>query len=224
MKNTNKILVLIIVIALVIAVAWKFNSSKDTAGTTTGDIVATTTVPTSQTIVVSDKSSEYKNEELGFSVKYPTTWSKLEASNNVTFSLPIDANIKNTIGNLEVKINVISGKCAFPPVTTVKERSTLSVGDLSFNMISIANTVQSRNFFDRMYSLQKDSICYFFSFSSTSSSPASKGLTGSDAQKASANNTKLIDAADSQFKDMVKSFKFVVGAAGQDETIAVPKK
>lgn len=224
MKNTNKILVLIIIIAIAIAIIWRFNSSKDTTPATTGDVVATTTIPTSQTVVVSDKNSEYKNEELGFSVKYPTTWSKLESSNNVTFSLPIDSALKNTIGNLEVKVDVISGKCAFPPVTTVKERSTLAVGGLNFNMISIANTIQNRNFFNRMYSLQKDSICYFFTFSSISSSPASKGLTGSDVQKASANNTKLIDMADSQFKDMVKSFKFVVGAAGQDETTASPKK
>ena len=222
MKNTNKILVLVIAIALIGAVVWKFNSSTDSSTSKTDEDA--TKVPTSQTVVVSDKSSEYKNDELGFSVKYPTMWDKTEAPNNVSFIIPIDSKIKNTVGNLETKIDIISGKCAFPPVTSVKERSVLKVGDLDFNMISIANTIQNRNFFNRMYSLQKDSICYFFTFSSITSSPASKGLVGADLQKASATNAKLVDAADTQFKDMVKSFKFVVGEAGKDEASVAPKK
>jgi hypothetical protein len=222
MKNINKILVLVIVIALIGAVVWKFNSSTDSSTSKTDEDA--TKVPTSQTVVVSDKSSEYKNDELGFSVKYPTMWDKTEAPNNVSFIIPIDSKIKNTVGNLETKIDIISGKCAFPLVTSVKERSVLKVGDLDFNMISIANTIQNRNFFNRMYSLQKGSICYFFTFSSITSSPASKGLVGADLQKASATNAKLVDAADTQFKDMVKSFKFVVGEAGKDEASVAPKK
>jgi type II secretory pathway pseudopilin PulG len=218
MKNINKLVVLVLVIIIIGAVAWRFNSSKDTARNSDD---SNTAVPTSQTVVVSTKISEYKNDELGFSVKYPTVWEKAESANGVLFTAPIDGiKEKNTIGKLSSKIDVVSGKCAFPPVTTVKERDTVKVGDLSFNMISIANTVQSRNYFDRMFSLQKDSICYFFTFSAITSSPASKGMTAEDAKIASANNTKLVDEADTQFKDMVKSFKIVVGPEGQDETKA----
>ena len=49
-------------------------------------------------------------------------------------------------------------------------------------MISMSNTVQGRNYFNRMYTLQKDSVCYYFTFSSITSSPTSKGYTGAAAQ------------------------------------------
>ena len=215
-----------VLLAIVGAVVWKFNSSN-TGSSSNNDNTKEeeTKVPTSQTVKVSDKLSEYKNDELGFAVKYPTTWERGEASNNVTFSvLAENEKEKNTIGNLQSKIDIISGKCTFPPVTTVKERDVLKVGDLSFNMISIANAIQGRNYFSRMYSLQKDSICYFFTFTSVVLSPTSKGFVGADAQAVGARNTALVDATDTQFKDMVKSFKFVVGPAGQDETKVSPKK
>lgn len=222
----KKIIILIIAVLIIVAVAWRFNSnsSSSVVGGVDNNASSTVSVPTSQTVVVSTNMSEYKNDELGFSVKYPTTWERTEAPNNVNFVITVDPKTKNTVGNLQAKIDVISGKCAFPPVTSVKERDTLTVGDLSLNMISIANTVQSRHYFNRMYSLQKGSICYFFTYSSITTSPAAKGLTGADAQKAAANNTTLVDAADTQFKDLVKSFKFVTGPAGQDETTASPKK
>ncbi len=221
----KKILFIILVIIIAGAVIWRFNSSPSALNPDkSGNASTTTSLSASQTVAVSTNISEYKNDELGFSVKYPTAWDKTEAANSINFIIPIDSKEKNTIGNLEVKIDVISGKCAFPPVTSIKERSTLAVGDLSFSMISLSNTVQSRHFFNRMYSLQKDSICYFFSYSSISTSPTSKGLAGTDATKAAANNTKLVDIADTQFKDMVKSFKFVATPTGQDETKASPKK
>ncbi len=206
-------------------IAWKVKNSP--APETTKEDNAN--VPTSETIKVSEKLSEYKNDELGFSVKYPTNWVKFDSASNVTFDGLVNektgpTDVKNTIGKLEASVDVVSGKCAFPPVTTVKERDTIKVGDLSFNMISIANTVQNRSYFNRMYSLQKDSICYFFSFSAITSSPASKGYTGETAQTVGARNKTLVDTADSQFKDMVKSFAFVVGPAGQDETKVSPKK
>ncbi len=130
----------------------------------------------------------------------------------------------NTIGKLEAGILVSSGKCAFPPVTTIKERSTLKNGDLTFNMISMSNSVQGRNYFDRMYSLQKDSICYTFSFSSIALNPANKGYKGSEATQMSNNNKALVDSADAAFINMVKSFQFVVGPVGQDETKVNPAK
>ncbi len=220
----KKLIALIVVIIIIGAVVWRFNSSS-TPSTLGGDTASTTvSVPTSQTVVVSTKLSEYRNDELGFSIKYPTAWQKADAPTNVNFIIPVDSKTKNTIGSLEAKLEVVSAKCAFPPVTSAKERDTLVLDSMTFNMISIANTVQNRHFFNRLYSLQKDSVCYFFTFSSTYTTPSSKGLTGADAQIASANNIKLVDAADSQFKDMVKSFKIVTGPAGQDETTAAPKK
>jgi hypothetical protein len=220
----KKILILVVVIIIIGLAALKFTSapiSKDEAK----DNDDAPPVPTSQTVTVSDKLSEYKNDELGFSVKYPTVWEKIESSNNVIFvNTPDPKGEKNTMGKLESKIEVISAKCSFPPVTTVKERDTLKVGDASFNMISIANTVQGRNYFNRMYSLEKGPICYYFTFSSITINPSLKGFSGADVAKVSARNTAIVDLADSQFKDMVKSFKFVVSAVGQDETKIAPTK
>jgi hypothetical protein len=224
----KKILAFVIVIIIAGAVIWKFNGPSITSPVVSGGENTTENtppVPTSQTIPVSTKLSEYKNDELGFSVKYPTAWEKSEAPSNLTLAIPVSASKdKNSIGKLEVKVDIVSGKCAFPPVTTVKERSNLTVGDLTLNMISISNTVQGRNYFNRMYSLQNNSICYLFTYSSIVLTPASKGFKGDDVKLVSTNNTKLVDEADTQFKDMVKTFKFVTGPAGTDETKASPKK
>lgn len=221
MKNINKIIILVIAIVVLGLVAWRYNSSSMIDnGSKTEETVS---VPTSQTVVVSTKLSEYKNEELGFSVKYPTEWIRVDAPTNVTFTIPVDAKEKNTLGLLEAKVDIQSGTCTFPPVTTVKERDTLKVDDMNFSMISLSNTVQSRKFFSRIYSIQKDSICYLFTFTSNSTNPTSKGFSGAEAQKVSATNTTLIDSADTAFKDFVKSFKFITTAEGIDETQA-PKK
>ncbi len=219
----KKIIALFIVVLIIGLVIWKFNSGISIPESAYKE--STTTISTSQTVKVSDKLSEYKNDELGFSVKYPTSWESLESSSNVAFVISTNETTeKNTIGKLEAKIDVISATCTFPPVTTIKERNTIKVGDLSFNMISMSNTVQGRNYFNRMYSLQKDSICYYFTFSSITSSPTNKGYTGADAQKVGARNLSLVDMADSQFKDMVKSFTFVIGPTGKDETTVSPNK
>lgn len=219
----KKILIAVIIIVIAGLVIWRFNSP---AGGNLGGKNATSTasVPTSQTTVVSTKLSEYKNEELGFSVKYPTSWEKGESAANITFTIPKgDGKEKNTIGSLESKIDVITGKCSFPPVTTVSERDTVMVGDLPFNMISIANTIQGRNYFSRLFYMQKASICYYFTFSSITLSPSAQGVAPADIGKVGAANKTIVDAADAQFKDMVKSFKFVEGPAGQDETKVTPK-
>ena len=226
----KKSILIIIVLIIIGAVIWRYNSSTTTV---TPPITSTSTsqqntpsVPSSQTVKVSEKLSEYKNDELGFSVKYPNTWVKTDSPSNVTFdALASDNGVeKNTVSKIEAKIDVVSGTCAFPPVTKIKERDILKVRDLSFNMISISNTVQSRSYFDRMYSLQKGSVCYYFTLSTIISTPASKGYTGAEAQKIGARNVSLIDTADSQFKDMIKSFVFVIGPAGQDEAKVSPKK
>jgi hypothetical protein len=225
MKKTLIVIVVLVIIGLVL---WKVTSSPllppatDNTGTIPTD---TTSIPSSQTIKVSDKLSEYKNDELGFSVKYPTAWEKLEAPSNVVFAVNYSTEKeKNTIGKLESKIEVVSGTCGFPPTTTIKERSSVKVKDLTFNMISMLNTVQGRNYFNRMYTLQKDSICYYFTFSSITLSPSNKGYTGADAQKVGARNVLLVDTADSQFKDMINTFSFNTAPVGQDETKLAPKK
>jgi hypothetical protein len=222
----KKILIPIIIIIIAGLVIWRLNSpAGGLLGGGNENASSTESVPTSQTTLVSTKISEYVNGELGFSVKYPTVWEIGESPANVTFIIPKgDGKEKNTIGNLEAKIDVVSAKCAFPPVTTVSERDTVMVGDLPFNMISIANTIQGRNYFSRLFSLQKGSICYYFTFSSIALSPSSQGIPAADAQKVGATNKSIIDAADTQFKDMVKSFKFVEGPEGQDETQVSPKK
>lgn len=221
----KKILILIITLVIIGVVVWKINSLSSTVPVDTGKEEATVSVPTSQTTKVSEKLSEYKNDELGFSVKYPTTWEKSESPASVLFVVDTtEKSEKNTIGKLESKIDVISGTCSFPAVTTVKERNSLKVKELTFNMISMSNTVQGRNYFNRMYTLQKDSICYYFTLTSITLSPSSKGYTGAEAQKIGTRNLTLVDTTDSQFKDMIKSFSFITGPVGQDETKVVPKK
>ena len=226
MKKALIVIVLIIIVGLVI---WKVKGSPSlsnlTDTSTSTSTAETISIPSSQTVKVSDKLSEFKNDELGFSVKYPTNWEKFESPSNVVFSLnTADEKEKNTVGKLESKIDVFSASCVFPPATTIKERSTLKVKDLSLNMISMSSTVQGRNYFTRMYTLQKNSICYYFTFNSITLSPTSKGYTGADAQKVGARNILLVDTADTQFKDMVKTFSFTTPPVGEDETKVNVKK
>ncbi len=221
----KKPLIIVIVLIIIGLGVWFMGGKKVSApATTTTDIPTTVSAPLSETKKVTDKLSFYKNEELGFSVKYPSTWDAGVSDNGSTFVIPISKSDTNTLKKLEAKIVVTSGKCAFPPVTTIKDRSTLKSGDLSFNMISMSNTVQGINYFDRMYSLQKDTICYTFGFSSITQSPANKGVKGSEATQITNNNKAIVDAADTAFTDMVKSFVYVTSAAGTDETTAVPTK
>jgi hypothetical protein len=225
----KKSIIIVIVLVILGVIIWKLNGSSSSSTTaqpsdTAAPTPATTSAPVSETTKVNDKLSEFKNEELGFSVKYPSTWEKTAGDTGVSFTIPTGKETTNTIGKLESKILVSSGKCTFPPVTTIKDRAPLKNGDLNFNMISMANSVQGRNYFDRMYSLQRDNICYILSFSSITLSPASKGYKGSEATQMTNNNKAIVDAADAAFTTMVKSFAYVVGPAGQDETTANPAK
>jgi len=172
----------------------------------------------SETKQISSSISEYQNAELGFSLKYPSDWKKEEANAGVTFIIPVDETQVSTVATLQAAVQVLPGTCAFPPVTTIKDRETVKVGDKSFNMISMDNTVQGRVYFNRMYSLQSGSICYMFSFASISANPTTKGLTGSNVTQAQNNNKAITASADKNFTDMVKSFGFVKGAEGVDET------
>ena len=222
------ILLIIVIVILVVGVSvWKSKGTSAPVKTGPGTTTDTVFTPASETVKVSEKLSVYKNDELGFSVKYPTPWVKSESASNVSFNiLPSvkGTSTVTTVTELTSKVDVFSGKCAFPPVVSIKERGTLTIGTMTANMISIANTVQGINYFNRMYSLQKDSVCYFFSFASVIASPASKGLTGTEAQTVGAKNKTIVDSADAQFRDMVKSFAFVVGPVGEDEAKVSPKK
>ena len=232
MKKSTVTVVIVVIIIIVGIVLFGRSSGPATTGTTAdlsaGNPTATTSpsipVSVSETTKVSSKVSAYENDELGFSIKYPTSWEKDETSNGVSLIMPIDQSQVSTVAKLQADVTVSSGKCSFPPVTTVKDRGTLVVGADTLNMISIANTVQGRNYFDRMYSLEKTGICYIFHFSSITQSPTVKNLTGSNLTQAQNNNKAMVNTADAAFTDMVKTFAFVTGPQGKDETTVVPTK
>ncbi len=223
MKKPIVIVVLLVIIGLIV---WSVGGNKDVPKTSDPVDVFPPSVsaPVSETTKVSDKLSLYKNEELGFSVKYPSVWEAGVSDTGVSFVIPYAKDKTNTMKRLDSKILVTAGKCAFPPVTTISDRAIVKSGDLSFNTISMKNSVQGSNYFDRMYSLQKESICYLFSLSSITASPASSGIKGSEATQVANNNKAIVEAADQAFTTMVKSFAYVIGAVGQDEAIASPKK
>jgi len=218
----KKPIVIIIVLIILGTLVWYFGGNKGPAAEE--NLPPSVSAPVSETTKVSDKLSSYKNEELGFSVKYPSIWEVGASEAVVTFVIPTDKAGANTVRKLESKVAVTSGKCAFPPVTTIKERSTMTSGALSFSMISMSNSVQGTNYFDRMYSIQKENVCYTLSFSSITSSPASKNYKGSEATQVTNNNKAIVESADQAFIAMVKSFAYVTGAEGKDETQVVPTK
>lgn len=225
----KKPLILLIVLVIVGIIIWKFNSKTVVAPQVEGQNPSTTVAPSNEPFVpisektkVSEKVSEYKNGELGFAVKYPSLWKVEESPYSVTFVTLIDTSSKNSVNKLESKVEVVSGKCSFPPVTTIKERTTTKIAGLSANMISMSNSVQGQNYFDRMYTLQKGTVCYVFSFSSISLNPTAKGFSGGEVQQVNVNNKAIIESTDLQFKDLVKSFAFVIGPAGEDEAKISP--
>ncbi len=221
----KKPIVIIIVLVILGLVVWTLGDKKaPEESSSNSNLPTTSSAPVTETTKLSDKLSEYKNEELGFAVKYPSTWDPGSSDTGIVFVIPTTKAGSNTVRKLEAKISVVSGKCSFPPVTTIKERSTLKSGDLNFNTIYMSNSVQGNNYFDRMYSLQKDNICYILSYSSITSSPASKGFKGSEATQVTNNNKAILDSADQAFITMVKSFSYVVGAVGKDEAQVVPTK
>ena len=217
--------VVIIVLLVVVAVAWYGTKgpSSITKGDRDSNASSTESIPVSETVKVSRTLSAYQNDELGFSVEYPNVWQREEGNAGVNFVIPLDKSQVSTVATLLANVQVFSGTCAFPPVTTgVKERSTLKVEDRTFNMISLSSVVQGRTYNNRMYSLQKGKICYMFSFSAISQSLASQNLTGSRATQAENNNNVIVAETDKAFTEMVKSFKFVTGPAGKDETQVKP--
>jgi hypothetical protein len=228
MKKSTLSIVAIIVIIVLAGILWynRSGSSAPQADMTDASASAngTPAISASETTKVSDKISEYVNDELGFSVKYPSTWEREDNNAGVRFVIPIDKAQVSTVATLQGTIQVLSGTCAFPPVTTVKDRGTITVGTNKLNTISMSNTVQGRDYFDRLYSLQKGPVCYFFHFNSVTQAPSVKNLTGSQATQAQNNNKAIINDADAAFTTMVKTFSFITLPTGVDETKAAPAK
>ncbi|MCL5782124.1 MAG: hypothetical protein M1459_02065 [Patescibacteria group bacterium] len=216
--------VLAIIVVVVIVISGKGGNSTPAINTENSPTETTTPVPVSETTKVSSTLSEYKNDELGFSVKYPNTWEKDEANSMITFVIPLDKSQVSTIASLQANINVTAGTCLFPPLSSIKDRSKITVGDLSFNTITISNTVKDRQYYSRIYSLQNGDVCYMFYYNAISYSPATKNLKGSEATQANNNNRAIISASENDFIATVKSFKFVTGPQGIDETKAAPVK
>lgn len=226
MKKTTTFLIIGLIIIGIFYFAMRDDKATpgNTDTTTESGGETTPSVPVSKTTKVTSKISEYENAELGFSIKYPSNWERTDSETMVSFIAPIDQTQVSTVATLKSDVYVYGGKCSFPPVTTIKERKTVTFGDKTFNMISMENNVQGRSYFNRMYSLQKDNTCYSFSFASIALSPASKNLTGSNLTQAQNNNKALIATADKEFSTMVESFAFITGPKGEDETKAAPIK
>ena len=80
------------------------------------------------------------------------------------------------------------------------------------------NSVDGRNYFDQLYSLQKGNVCYMFTFESVTINPTTKGFSVADVSKINANSQSHIDDANAAFKAVVQSFAFVTPPAGEPET------
>jgi hypothetical protein len=233
-KNSRNVVIAIVVIVVIIvigAIVWSGKGSsgqsapigvQNPLGTAAGN--STTPLPASETTKVSSSLSQYQNAELGISLKYPSTWEREETDSGVQFIMPIDQTQVSTVAKLEADVTVSSGKCAFPPVTTVSDRETVAVGTMSLDMISMSNSVQGRSYFNRMYSYQNGGTCVLFAFSYIALSPDDKGLTGSNLTQAQNNNKAIQSTADTDFTSMVKTFALVAPPAGESETQASPAK
>lgn len=222
MKSSRNIIIAIIILAIIGFFVWHGTGSSSSNGDVQDPLAqvdgnSAVPVPVSETTKVSGSLSQYQNAELGFSVNYPNTWEKGETPTGIQFIVPIDKAQVTTVNRLEVDIDVTPGKCAFPPVTTVEDRGTIVVNGSTLNTILISNNVQGRSYYNRFYSLQKDSVCYFFSYSYVALSPESKGLTGSNLTQAQNNNKALKISTEAAFTAMVKTLTFVAPPAGQDE-------
>jgi hypothetical protein len=218
-SNTLVISVIIIVIIILIAIfALTKHSSAPSASITpaaaaaalAGNNAPTVSTSTTQTVAVSGSLSKYQNDELGFTVQYPTAWAVAESPAGPLFTIPLPSRT-TAISTLGASIYFASGKCAFPPVasSSIQQNTTVTAGGLSYKMISVKTASSGLGYFDRMYTLQQGTaqspVCYIFSFASVTSST-------------NANNQSIISAADGAFTAMVKSFAFVTGPAGDSET------
>jgi hypothetical protein len=233
MKKQNIIIGVIAVIVIIIVavlIGHHGGSTSSYTSPTSGSVTTsggsnpnptTTPIPVTEVASSSNGVTLYTNNELGFSVDYPTSW-KVEADpSGPSFTIPLtiagkDPSTQNTIATLASSIYITSGACMFPTLgaTATTKVSTTTVGSNSFGTLSVQNSTNSLNYTDMMYTWQqgsgKDLYCYVFSFGAI----AKKTSNGAD----QTNNGSIISEATQEFTAMVKSFKLVTGPAGQSES------
>lgn len=213
----KKSIIIVIVLIVLGGVVWYVRGGAGAPSDAASD---TSTNPTSIQKEAGGLS-EYKNEELGFAIKYPTSWTVEASASGIMMTVPTkgDGVAENTLNKLQVSADVLPGACSFPQVTTVSERSSIKVGNSVFNMISMSNSVQGRTYFNRMYSTSQGSVCYMFNFASITSNPANKGYGADQLAAVTTANKSLTDTADKAFQNVVKSFTFVSTPDGDNEAL-----
>ncbi len=214
---TAVVIIIIAVVILVVHLYQNYEMGPGGGNTLSSGSSLSGSVSPVQDNKLSASLSQFENQELGFSVNYPTSWQTESAPAGVTFIIP-DQFPQTAIGTLDASVQVLSGNCAFPPVVTIKDKSTLSVGSLSFDTVSMQNSVDGRGYFDQLYSLQKGNVCYMFTFESVTLDPTTKGFSTSDVSKINANSQSQVNDADAAFKSVVQSFAFLTLPTGQPET------
>ena len=222
-KKAKTLAIVVIAIIVIVAIVWSGKKGGDSNPPFEAN-GSSTPVAVSETTKVSGSLSEYQNAELGFSVKYPSAWEKEDINSGVNFSILVDKEQVSTVASLQANIQVIPGTCVSWPAVSVKDKSSMTVDKNTFSMILMSNTVKNYTYFNRMYSLQSDGICYMFIFAAVNASPTSKGMKGSQVTQAENNNKAIVNTADKNFTDMVKSFAYITLPAGKDETKMAPTK
>ena len=232
MKKQNIIIGAIVVVVIIIIAVFigKHGPSASYSGTSAGNSGAssmgsnsnaTAPIPVTEVASSSNGVSLYTNNELGFSVDYPTSWKIETDPSGPSFTIPLtiagqNPSAVNSIATLAASIYTTSGACTLPTLgssATVKE-STTTAGTNSFSTLSVQNSTTNLNYTDMMYTLQqgtgRDQYCYVFAFGAVATKT-------SDGAKQT-NNGSIISEATQEFTAMVKSFAFVTGPAGQSES------
>lgn len=233
MKKQNTIIGIIVVVVIIIIAIFigRHGNSPSTSQTGTtyiapptgpnANATTTTPIPVTEVSPSSNGTTVYTNNELGFSVAYPTSW-KLESDpSGPSFTIPLtvagkNISTTNTIATLAASIYTTAGACSFPSLgssASVKE-STTTVGSNSFGTLSVQNSTNSLDYTDLMYTLQQGSgsgkYCNVFAFGAITKKTKDTALAD--------NNSKIISEARQEFTTMVKSFALVTGPAGQSES------
>ena len=233
MKKQNTIIgAVILVIVIIIAVFIGKHGGSSAGSSGAGDYIApptgpnanattTTPIPDIQVASSTNGVTQYTNNELGFSVGYPSSWKIESAPSGPSFTIPLTiagtaAASANTVATLAANVYITSGACSFPTLgssASVKQ-STTTVGSNKFGTLAVSDSANNLSYTDLMYTLQQGSgagkYCYVFAFG------AIEKATKDSATKA--NNTAIISQASKDFTALVKSFAVVTGPAGQDES------
>ena len=228
MKKQNIIIgaivvVVIIIIAVLIGRSGNSSSVSVTNSPAGSNQNTTTSTPIPVTVQASSSNgvTQYTNNELGFSVDYPSSW-KIEADpSGPSFTIPLTvagANLatQNTIATLAASIYTTAGACAFPTLgaSASTKVSTTTVGSNSFGTLSVQNSTSALNYTDMMYTLQQGTgrgqYCFVFAFGAVTKKTSNTATQD--------NNNSIISQASQDFTTLVKSFAFVASPAGQSES------